>query len=169
MKDNYDTDKLLKKPRKNSRRKGNKFELDIAKMLNERFSTDEFCRTPGSGAFATIHKLPEHIDLSGDLITPPKFKFYIECKRGYNTFKISDFFNRKSEWSKILIRAREEAEKVRKTPLIIFKQDRCTILACTLVNAGVNINVSNDTLYYEDWTILPLDNLLKCGSNTFFK
>ena len=73
------------KKRINSRRKGNAFERKISTLLNERFETNEFCRSPGSGAFATTHKLPQHIKVHGDLITPEKFKFVIECKSGYTS------------------------------------------------------------------------------------
>ena len=81
MKDIIDIKKLGKKKRVNSKAKGGAFERQIANILNERFDTKEFNRTPGSGAFATTHQLPEHITVAGDLITPLKFKFCIECKR----------------------------------------------------------------------------------------
>jgi hypothetical protein len=72
-----------KKPRVNSKRKGAAFERKIAKLLNERFDTTEFNRTPGSGAFGTTHALPQHLIVQGDLITPQNFKYVIECKNGY--------------------------------------------------------------------------------------
>ena len=82
MEDKYDLTSLRKKPkRKNSRTKGNTFERHIAKTLNDRFETTEFSRSPGSGAFATTHTLPEHLKIYGDLITPQNFKFCIECKK----------------------------------------------------------------------------------------
>ena len=57
-----------KKKRVNSKRKGSNFERKIAKILNERFETKEFNRTPGSGAFATTHKdLPDHLRIQGTL------------------------------------------------------------------------------------------------------
>ena len=96
MKDDFDVSPLRKKKKVNSRAKGNRFENKIAKTLNERFDTKEFCRTPGSGAFATTHKLPEYLKVYGDLITPEKFKFIIECKKGYNEEQVSDLLNPKS-------------------------------------------------------------------------
>ena len=87
MEDNFDLNKLTKdkKPKKvNSRNKGQSFERKIATMLNNRFNTKEFCRSPGSGAFATTHNIPDHLKLHGDLLTPLDFKFCIECKKGYN-------------------------------------------------------------------------------------
>ena len=85
MKDIVNLEKLKKKKRVNSKAKGGAFERQIAKLLNEQFKTKEFNRTPGSGAFATTHDLPEHITVAGDLITPLNFKFCIECKRAITT------------------------------------------------------------------------------------
>ena len=71
---------FYKKRPVNSRRKGSNFERAIAKKLNGRFETEEFCRTPGSGAFGTTHKnLPDHLKIHGDLITPERFLYVIEC------------------------------------------------------------------------------------------
>ena len=48
MKDILDLEKLKKKKRVNRKAKGGAFERLIANMLNEKFETKEFCRTPGS-------------------------------------------------------------------------------------------------------------------------
>jgi Holliday junction resolvase len=75
---NYDLlEKDLKKPRKNSKRKGANFERKVVKILEERFD-HPFSRTPGSGAFATTHKTVQ--DMSGDIIVPAGFRFCIEAK-----------------------------------------------------------------------------------------
>ena len=83
---NFDLTSLIanKKKRKNSRTKGNSFERKVSHILNTHFNTTEFMRSPGSGAFSTTHKLPDHLKFSGDLITPKNFRFIIECKKGYN-------------------------------------------------------------------------------------
>ena len=65
MEDNYDFSALKKKKRVNSRAKGSSFERSIAKLLNDRFNTTEFSRTPGSGAFATTHTLPDYLKFMG--------------------------------------------------------------------------------------------------------
>ena len=85
MEDSYDFEKLRKKPkRKNSKAKGSAFERKVAKILNEHFETPDFQRSPGSGAYATTHNLPDHLKIYGDLITPKNFIYTIECKKGYN-------------------------------------------------------------------------------------
>ena len=124
MKDNFDISPLKSKKKVNSRAKGNRFENKVAKILNERFNTKEFCRTPGSGAFATTHKLPEYLKVYGDLITPEKFKFIIECKKGYNEEQVSDLFNPKSIISKMIAQADRDSRKSSRKFLLIIGQNR---------------------------------------------
>ena len=131
MKDDYDLTILKKKKRINSRSKGNRFENKISKILNERFNTNEFCRTPGSGAFATTHKLPEYLKVYGDLITPEKFKYIIECKKGYNEEQVSDLFNIKSNICKMIDQAHRDSKKSSRDFLLIIGQDRKEPLAIT--------------------------------------
>ena len=114
---------LYKKPRINSRVKGNAFERNIAKRLNERFETKEFCRTPGSGAFATTHKLPEYLQVHGDLITPKDFKFIIEAKRGYD-IKFEDIWKPKSKLFEFIAQAKRDGDSANKPWLLIYKKDR---------------------------------------------
>ena len=101
---------FYKKPRINSRTKGNTFERALAKKLNVRFDTKEFCRTPGSGAFATTHKLPDYLQVHGDLITPQNFKFVIEAKRGYD-IKFEDLWKPKSNLFSFIAQAARDGEK----------------------------------------------------------
>lgn len=71
-----------------SKTKGNKFENDIVKCFNELHSTEEFRRTPNSGAMmgrsnaAKFAGLSENVQrtLSSDIITPDWYPFAIECK-----------------------------------------------------------------------------------------
>ena len=114
---------FYKKPRINSRVKGNTFERKIAKRLNERFDTKEFCRTPGSGAFATTHTLPEYLQVHGDLITPKDFKFIIEAKRGYD-IKFEDIWKPKSKLFEFIAQAKRDGEAAKKPWLLIYKKDR---------------------------------------------
>jgi hypothetical protein len=115
--------KFYKKPRINSRTKGNAFERALAKKLNLRFDTTEFCRTPGSGGFATTHKLPEHLHVHGDLITPKDFKFIIEAKRGYD-IKFEDIWKPKSKLFEFIAQATRDGEAGKKPWLLIYKKDR---------------------------------------------
>jgi len=126
MNDNFDLSKLKKteKKRINSRTKGNTFERKVAEMLNERFKTTDFCRSPGSGAFATTHKLPEHLQVYGDLITPKNFKFIIECKKGYNKEGLESVFNPNSILNEMIAQAARDSNKANRFFLLIIAQDR---------------------------------------------
>mgnify|MGYP003149346681 CR=1 FL=1 len=116
MKDDFDVSPLRKKKKINSRAKGNRFENKIAKTLNERFNTKEFCRTPGSGAFATTHTLPEYLKIYGDLITPQNFKYIIECK---------------STISKMIAQAHRDSKKSSRKFLLFIGQNRKEPIAIT--------------------------------------
>ncbi len=115
--------KVYKKPRINSRAKGSTFERSLAKKLNARFNTKDFSRTPGSGAFATTHQLPKHLQIHGDLITPENFRFVIEAKRGYD-IKFEDIWKSKSDLYSFIEQASRDGESSGKPWLLIYKKDR---------------------------------------------
>jgi hypothetical protein len=172
MKDVFDVTPLKKKKKVNSRAKGNRFENKVAKMLNERFETDEFCRSPGSGAFATTHKLPKHLQLYGDLITPEKFRFVIECKKGYNSEGISELLNPKSNTLSMIAQASRDSRKANKKFLLIVGQDRKDPIVFT-EDKPTQISSSAGLLFegYVEETkvyILRLENLLKSPTSHFF-
>jgi len=164
MKDNYDISKLSGKKGKkkvNSRAKGQAFERKVANLLNLKFKTKEFCRTPGSGAFATTHSLPDYLKIYGDLITPKNFKFSIECKKGYNEENLSSMFNPNSATWKFIKQSEKDSKNSGKLPLIIWQQDRSLILVITQANTFpdylVNIHICGYRIYnLQD--LLNLDN-----------
>lgn len=136
MQDDYDLGPLKKPKRKNSRAKGSTFERSVAKQLNERFDTKVFSRTPGSGAFATTHNLPEHLKIHGDIITTEGFRYTLELKKGYNQVSLYDLFNYSSTFWDFWAQAVKDAGKSKKMPMLIFKQDRKPTLAMVCVEAG---------------------------------
>ena len=154
MEDNYDISALKKKKKVNSRAKGSTFERQIAKLLNDRLNTTEFSRTPGSGAFATTHSLPDHLKIYGDLITPQNFRYCIECKKGYNNQNLYSLFNKSSEFWKFIEQCQKDSDKCSKLPMIIFKQDRQP----TLLVIPHHVRMSKDYLNIQ---IENIDNLNK--------
>ncbi len=68
--------------------KGDEFERLMAKKLNEAYETEEFAKTPGSGALMGLTNFGKKMGLSeavrrtlaSDLIVPDWFKFSVECK-----------------------------------------------------------------------------------------
>ena len=172
MEDDYDLSQLRTKPkRKNSRTKGNTFERQIAKALNDRFKTTEFSRSPGSGAFATTHTLPEHLKIYGDLITPDKFKYCIECKKGYNHLNLYSLYNYSSEFWKFIEQSEKDSEKCSKIPMVIFKQDRQPILAILPKGAteGFEDNLKHIDIHKnKTYRVYLFNELLTCWDSIWF-
>ena len=161
MKDDFDIRKLRKKKKKiNSRTKGNAFERKVAHMLNDRFDTTEFSRTPGSGAFATTHALPEHLKIHGDLITPINFKYCIECKKGYNKIHINNLFDYSSEFWEFMKKCEKDSEACNKYPLVIFQQDRQPILAIT-TTYSLTSNKTIKKIIIDNYNIYLLQDILE--------
>jgi len=150
------------KPRINGRRKGNTFERQLAKKLNMRFNTDEFCRTPGSGAFATTHKLPKHLQIHGDLITPQNFKFVIEAKRGYN-LQLEDLWKPKSKFYEFIEQASRDGEAAKKPWLLIYKRDRQK----EIVICSHKFSINEKALVKGKYYIYLLEDLLALNDLEF--
>lgn len=76
-----------------SKTKGNKFENDMCKIFNRLYKTEEFSRTPNSGAmmgrsnWARKQGLSETVKrtLGSDIIVPDWFRFSVECKHYADT------------------------------------------------------------------------------------
>jgi len=169
MKDDFDLTPLKKKKKVNSRAKGNRFENKIAKMLNERFETKEFCRTPGSGAFATTHTLPNYLKVYGDLITPEKFKYIIECKKGYNEEQVSDLFNIKSNICKMIDQAHRDSKKSSRKFLLLIGQDRREPIAITNeMDLPTGKSYLKGVINKVEVTIFKLSDLLLIDDTYFF-
>jgi len=172
MEDNYDISALKKKKRKNSRAKGATFERQIANTFNDRFNTTEFSRSPGSGAFATTHNLPDYLKIYGDLITPQNFKYCIECKKGYNNQNLYSLYNYSSEFWGFLDQCQKDSDKCYKAPMVIFKQDRQPTLAIVsysptspVVETEKTIQIVKKEITYR---IYLFDELLKEQDSFWF-
>tara|TARA_R110000824_G_scaffold103208_5_gene245266 strand:- start:1043 stop:1555 length:513 start_codon:yes stop_codon:yes gene_type:complete len=151
-----------KKKRVNSRRKGNAFERDIAKLLNTRFNTTDFCRSPGSGAFATTHDLPQYMKVHGDLITPQYFKFILECKSGYDvTFE--DIFKPKSDLYKFIEQASRDAKRADREWLVVYKKTRHK----PFVIVGKKYNLTHNVSINDKYYIYSLTDFLSLDDSNF--
>jgi hypothetical protein len=171
MIDEYDLTNLSSdtKKRTNSKAKGSRFERKIAGMFNNRFDTQEFSRTPGSGAFATSHTLPDHLQMYGDLIAPKNFRFCIECKKGYSNIKINHLIDYSSQLWNFIEQCEKDSSKCDKEPMVLFQQDRQPILAITPekwiysshntegFTPYIKIGKNNSTQYL----VLPFEQILK--------
>ena len=159
----------FKKKRINSKRKGASFERQLVKTLNKKFETKEFSRTPGSGAFATTHTLPAHLELGGDLITPRKFLFTIEAKSGYN-IDIFDLFKENNEIDKFIKQAKRDSKNTNKSWLLIYKKTRNKPIVITKLKffneylEHKEINVPNKRI-----SIYLLDDILGLPNEVFLR
>lgn len=173
MQDDYDLTKLGNKPkRKNSRAKGARFERKLAEMLNNHFDTKEFARTPGSGAFASTHKIPEHLQIHGDLITPTNFAFVIEAKSGYNGCDLQGALSPKNEIYSFIKQAAGDGERAKKPYILLFRQDRRGILGIINKKNPLYKSLHKDVQRIEliDGSIMLLfEELLKLPKELFFK
>ena len=169
MQDDYDLEKLTQtNKRVNSRNKGNTFERKIAKLLNERFNIREFNRSPGSGAYATTHNLPEHLKIHGDLITPKDFKFCIECKKGYNKENIYSLLDYSSDLWGFIEQCERDSKKSCKVPLVLFQQDRRSVLAITRSN-NFDQNIPHIKIKKEfEYDIYKLEDIIDSSTISWF-
>ncbi len=125
---------LSRPKRKNSKKKGNRFELQIANDLTKQFQDilgATFRRVPQSGAMfggRNWNKKNQQVDEAiiadhaGDILTPRNFPFCIECKNYDDTPKFHKIFaegdKKFTEWIK---QAENDSEKAKKDWLLIFK------------------------------------------------
>jgi hypothetical protein len=117
--------------RKNSKKKGNRGENQLVKILCEKFGDGEFKRTPSSGAYtgglnrAKSENLPweAKITLASDVITPANFNFTIEHKF-YESIDFWHLFSDKSKWNEWINQAEDDATFINKEPLVVIKYNR---------------------------------------------
>lgn len=150
-----------------SKTKGNKFENDIVKCFNELHQTEEFRRTPNSGAMmgrsnaAKFAGLSENVQrtLSSDIITPEWYPFAIECKHygdkpNYATI-IKDRDTTLDHW---IGEAIFDAINQDLHPMLCFKTDRKgTHVAVPTYWCHANRRHPDIYLTYHDFIIIGLD------------
>lgn len=164
MQDDFDLLKLNTKPsegkkkRINSHGKGGNFARKICKIFNERFNTKEFSKTPGSGAYATTHDLPEHLKIYGDIITPKDFKFVIECKCGYPKINLNSLLKKDSQFWEFIRQVEIDSKKAKKEPMLIFQQDRQEPLVFTTWGEMDNYS---EAIIIGNYAMMELKTFLK--------
>jgi len=173
MEDSYNFEKLRKKPkRKNSKAKGSAFERKVAKILNEHFETTDFQRSPGSGAYATTHNLPDHLKIHGDLITPKDFIYSIECKKGYNTLDLYSLLNPNSKIYEFIKQAEKDADQANKEAIVLMAQDRRDIIALikedSHISNQLNLNKKRIIHILNNYILVSFKDVLSIDSSLFF-
>jgi hypothetical protein len=119
----------------NSNKKGNAREHEVIKDLTKRFGNG-FYRSRQSGASATRKfnhynesKKEFILKHTGDIITPPEFKFVIEVKH-YKEFDFFTFWPGNSLIDNWFSQAEKDALRVDKEPLLLFKFNYKKKMAC---------------------------------------
>jgi hypothetical protein len=166
-----DDDILSKKKTKkvDGKKKGNRTELTLTKVLNTRFG-DGFSRSVGSGnRWGQVDHLPKHARdvFSGDLIVPKGFRFVIESKGGYDGIDMSSIFVRgNSELDGFLDQVTKDSKRCNRKPLLCWKKTRKPWLAFVHTKdlAGHNFKYK---LQYGKWTAVALEHLLKLEDSFF--
>lgn len=170
----------------NSKKKGNRGENELAKMLCERFGEGSFKRTPSSGAYTgginreKAEYLPweAKITLASDIITPSNFNFIIEHKF-YQEVNFWNIFSEKSQWLEWMEQAQHDAEFVNKEPMVIVKYNRhprlCILSAPYLMDKLKEFELSiTPKLYWQPiksaiaYAIVLLDDLLRLPDEFWF-
>lgn len=154
----------------NSKKKGNRNELEFAKILTKRFNKG-FSRSVGSGnRWSQTAFLPKHAQkvFSSDLVVPKNFKFCLEVKGGYNGIDLNSIFLRgNSDLDKFLVQAYKDAKRAGKKPLLAWKKDRKPWLVFILNRDAQDLDFKYK-LVYNKWSAVALDEFLKLSDDFFF-
>jgi len=153
----------------NSKQKGNRAELELAKILTQRFGLP-FARVGvSSGARPKQVRLDERATetLTGDLIVPEGFRFSVECK-AVNVHV--DLFAPSALFDKFLEQAQADAERIGKEPMLCWKRNRKGWIAAVPLRAfrftGAELPAHH--FRYRDWLVCSLDTLLATESPCFW-
>ena len=154
----------------NSKKKGNRGELALCKILKTRFPGQDFMRVPSSGAImGKSNKIKNESAemgtkevLSGDLICPSKFKFSVESKF-YSDISFWDIFNESSDLHNWMSQVSEDSAFVNKLPFLIVKINNHPHFAAT------TIAVDGYIFEHQGFYFYTLENLLTNDDSFFFK
>jgi hypothetical protein len=159
----------MEKRKINSKAKGDRAELELAKILTERFGLP-FARVGvSSGARVKNTRLPENAIgvMASDIIVPPGFRFSIEVKA---VNKSVDLLEQSALLDKFLAQADADAKRVGKMPMLCWKRNRKGWIAVVpsqafrLTFVGLPMYCSQ----YRDWMVINLEALLAMKNPSFW-
>ena len=151
----------------NSKKKGNRVELEFAKLLTKRFN-QKFTRVPASGAHGTrlaetnIREDAKEI-LSGDLICPKEFRFSVEVKSRIN-INFWDLLNdNNTEIDEWISQSEGDAKIAKKEMLVIVKINnrKPFIIIDSILDETLLI-------YKKKYSIIRLDYFLNLPDDFFW-
>lgn len=168
-----------KKKKVNGKKKGNRFELEVAKDLSSRFK-DTFRRVPQSGAIVgglnKIYNEGLRTDaqeiFAGDIISPQWFPFCIEAKNYANTPKMVNLLSiGDKDLDKWIKQSKMSAQTANKDWILIFKiTEGRKSFACLDQNLFFRIckNDMKRFIIYKDTIILDYKEFLDKHIKNFF-
>ena len=163
--------KKQKQKKVNGKKKGSRTELDLSKLLTERFGQG-FSRSVGSGnRWAQVDHLPKHARevFSGDLVVPKGFKFVIESKGGYDGIDMSSIYVRgNSEIDSFLEQALSDSKRCGRKPMMCWKKTRKPWIAFVLTEELTGHDFKY-CMKYGKWTAVALEHLLKLDDSFFIE
>jgi hypothetical protein len=158
-----------KRPKKlNGKKKGNRIELELTKILSNRFKQN-FSRTISSGARWSQATLTEEATqvFSGDLVVPKGFKFVLESKGGYDEIDINAIFIKgNAELDSFMEQVTDDSKRCGRKPMLCWKRNRKPWLAFLLTSDLVGHEFEY-SIKYKEWTGVALENLLKLKDEFF--
>lgn len=167
-----------RKKRINSKGKGSGFEGTVAKLLTKELQPLNFIRTPGSGArvggknFATIGQMFGEDALKifvGDVVpvnerqTNTKFRFSVETKFYATPDNFTALASGKANLFKWFEEAVDDASKVDKVPMLIFKWNHTPIFVAVDMGLDTKLGHTEQTLGLARAELKPLMTLLTYG------
>ena len=165
-----DEGKKKKKRKADGKRKGNRTELELVKILTERFG-EGFSRAVGSGnRWGQVSYLPKHAQdvFSGDLVVPKKFKWVLESKGGYEGIDLNSVFVRgNSELDTFLDQVTKDSKRCGRKPMLCWKRDRKPWLAFVHTKE-LRGHSFKYRMLYKHWSAVDLKTLLKLQDGFFF-
>lgn len=156
-----------------SKRKGNRFERNLAKIFSN-WAGEPFRKVPTSGAFPKQGELgvAARTVLAGDLIAPPWFPFSVEAKN-HKDYRLDDMLlepgkYKIQEWWK---QCCDDAESCGLKPLLVIKRARRPIFCIfkpffqmDFPKTYIRFHISNESLY-----LFNLEDFLGLFSPNHFK
>ena len=149
-----------------SKTKGNTFERDVSKILNDVFNTNTFTRTFGSGAIVGKSNWNKRTGLddalktalASDIIAPEWFPFSIECKHYADTPNYSTIIkNDDKDLNCWLGKSMYDAINTSTIPTVFFKTDRKGIHVAIPHFFIGDVSCFNHYLFYNGFIIIGID------------
>jgi len=173
--DDFIIDDILtpkKKKKVDGKKKGNRTELQLAKLLESHFGKG-FSRSIGSGnRWGQVDYLPDHAKevFSGDLVVPKGFKFVLESKGGYDDIDMNSIWNGNKQLDGFLEQVTKDGKRCNRKPLLAWKRTRKPWIAFihTKELRGFTKKFKNRLLYGE-WSAVLLEELLKLDDDFFIE